>query len=255
MDARSVAEQEQKYVVPLSGGKDSTAVALYLAEFYSWRNYTYIFNETGDDFDALTAHLLELSQRLGKPIERVGCGKSLNDLIQIQNALPSWRMRWCTRMLKIEPTIAWLRQNAPATVYVGLRADEEERDGIYGDIPGITFEYPLRNLGWGVDEVWRYLGMRQQTIPWRTNCRRCYDQRLSEWWELWKTHKQAWAEAEAQETATGHTFRSPQRDSWPAPLAELRKKFEAGEIPRGVDLQLPMFGEANMQSRCRVCSL
>lgn len=244
-----------KHIVPLSGGKDSTALALWLAEACSWRDYTYIFNETGDDFDDLQCHLASLSTRLGKPIERVGCGKTLNELIQIQNALPSFRMRWCTRMLKIEPTLAYLRKNSPAVVYVGLRADEEERDGIYGDIPGITFEYPFRTSGWTVDDVWRYLGNRNQTIPPRTNCRRCYDQQLREWWELWKSEPKVWAEAEQQEAMTGHTFRSPQRDTWPASLVQLREKFDTGAIPRGVDLQIPMFGEVTQFTRCRVCSL
>lgn len=242
------------HVVPISGGKDSTALALRLAEVEP-RDYVYIFNETGDDFADLSAHLASLSVKLGKPIERVSSGAKLNELIQIQNALPSWRMRWCTRKLKIEPTLAWLTKNSPATVYIGIRADEQEREGIYGDVPGIAFDYPFQRWGWGIDEVWGYLAEQGQRIPKRTNCRRCYDQRLSEWYDLWRNEPVIYAEAMAQESATGHTFRSPQRDSWPASLKELAEKFAAGEIPRGVELNLSLFDVPEQMARCRVCSL
>jgi hypothetical protein len=241
-----------RYVVPLSGGKDSTALALRLAETLPGE-YTYIFNETGDDFSDLLIHLEAMSLMLGAPIERVGCGQTLNELIQIQNALPSWRMRWCTRKLKIEPTIAWLKKNSPAVVYVGIRADEANREGIYGDIPGVEFRFPFQEWGWGIDEVWRYLAEKNIRIPRRGNCKRCYGQRLSEWWELWLYHPETYREAEAQEKATGHTFRSPQRDSWPASLEAMRVRFEAGERPRGADLQFSL--ELDQHSPCRVCSL
>jgi 3'-phosphoadenosine 5'-phosphosulfate sulfotransferase (PAPS reductase)/FAD synthetase len=71
-----------------------------------------------------------LERILQKPLIRVTNLKapSLKHLIQIQNALPNHRQRWCTRILKIEPTIAWCVKNAPVTMYVGLRADEDERE-------------------------------------------------------------------------------------------------------------------------------
>jgi 3'-phosphoadenosine 5'-phosphosulfate sulfotransferase (PAPS reductase)/FAD synthetase len=54
-------------------------------------------------------------------------------LIAQYNALPNWRQRWCTRKLKIEPYANWLAtqqtQYDKVVSYVGLRADEEEREG------------------------------------------------------------------------------------------------------------------------------
>src|SRR5262249_17220936 len=64
-------------------------------------------------------------------------GDGLVRLIDRMNALPNWRQRWCTRILKIEPTIAYLKINAPCVQYVGLRADEETREGIYGSFEGV----------------------------------------------------------------------------------------------------------------------
>ena len=69
---------------------------------------------------------------------------------------------------------------------------------------------------------------------------------------LWKDHPEIYADAEAQEEKTGHTFRSDQRDTWPADLKSLRLKFESGGIPRGADCQMEMFDDGR---KCRVCSL
>ena len=104
-------------------------------------------------------------------------------------------------------------------------------------------------------EVVDYLKARGVTIPTRTDCARCYGQRLSEWWELWKTHPEVYADAEAQEQAHEHTFRSPGRDTWPASLSDLRERFEQTYVPRGVKLQLPLWEEDPEDTGCRVCRL
>ena len=57
-----------------------------------------------------------------------------------------------------------------------------------------------------------------------------------------------------KEDQTGHTFRSPGRDTQPSGLIQLRTKFEQGYIPRGDTDQLTMFDEPEFR-KCRVCSL
>jgi 3'-phosphoadenosine 5'-phosphosulfate sulfotransferase (PAPS reductase)/FAD synthetase len=163
-------------------------------------------------------------------------------------------MRWCTRQLKIEPTKAYLLAYAPAVNYVGLRADEEEREGIYGEIAGVTQRYPLRELGWGINEVWAFLRERGIAIPKRTDCELCFFQRIGEWWDLWKEKPDAYANGEALEELTGHTFRYPGRDSWPASLKDLRKRFELGEIPKARQ-QLALGLDVDRPEMCRACSL
>ena len=61
------------------------------------------------------------------------------------------------------------------------------------------------------------------------------------------------AQGEAVEAEHGHTFRSPARDTWPVSLRDLRKRFDAGEIPRNADITLDLFGEE--PTRCRACLL
>ena len=187
-----------QHIVALSGGKDSTALALRLAEVEP-RPYTYVCTPTGDEPEAFFAHMEYLRSVLGASILPLMHPLGLNGLIAKQQALPNHRQRWCTRILKIEPYRAWLAQQAPACSYVGLRADEEGRaGGAYDDLSGITQRFPLREWGWTIDEVWAYLDKKRIVIPRRLDCQRCFFQTLYEWWPLWRFSPQVKAEAEAR---------------------------------------------------------
>jgi hypothetical protein len=233
-----------RHVVALSGGKDSTALALRLAELEP-RDYVYLCTPTGDELPAMRAHWQHLEQLLGSELVRL-TNRTLNAWIAEFGALPNWRQRWCTRLLKIEPCMAYLARHAPATLYVGLRADEPSREGLYG--PYATYRYPLREWGWGLPQVRRYLAQRGVAIPSRTDCARCYGQRLSQWRALWAEHPALYADAERQEQATGHTFRSSGRDGHPAGLSALREVFERE------GWQPDLFAD-DEPGACRVCQL
>lgn len=241
---------EPKHVVALSGGKDSTALALRLAEVEP-RDYEYIGNFTGNELPELFAHLERLECLLGKPIKRVQADVDLYGLIERHQMIPNFRARFCTVELKIEPTIAYMQTLPPGSVlYVGLRADEEARQGIFGD--DVTCKFPFREWNWKLMDVLNYLSDRGITIPRRTNCAVCYDQRIGEWWDLWRDYPALFADGVAVEQAHGHTFRSDGRDTWPASLAELAAEFEKGRVPRGSTVQGQLFEDG---ARCRVCSL
>ncbi len=244
------------HIVALSGGKDSTAMALRLSEVEP-REYMYVCTPTGDELPEMFEHWKRLAALLGKPILPITSGHSLSGLIRHYNALPNWRQRWCTRRLKIEPYYAWLVKHAPAVSYVGLRADEEDRQGMqFPEIAeAVKVRFPMREWSWGEADVWAYLDRRGVTIPARTDCARCYHQTLGEWWRLWHDHPELYADAENQEQATGHTFRGPNRDSWPAPLNELRQRFEHGDVPPGTVQTDDLFQGGRRKTMCRVCSL
>jgi|TARA_R110002126_G_C10288198_1_gene485768 3'-phosphoadenosine 5'-phosphosulfate sulfotransferase (PAPS reductase)/FAD synthetase len=232
-----------KHIVGLSGGKDSTALALRLAEVEP-RKYVYICNETGNELPDMKAHWDNLENILGEPIQRVRHARSLIEEIEKINMLPNVFARWCTIRLKIEPTIDYFESlPAGSTLYVGLRADEMDRKGLYGE--DITVRFPMREWNWNEKDVWDYLNSKGICIPKRTDCALCPYQRLGEWRDLYENYPDLYAEGVALEKKIGHTFRSPGRDNWPANLELLSKEFDAGRKLR----------EYKRKDTCRVCSL
>ncbi len=249
-------QKPSRHLVALSGGKDSTAMALRLAELGE-HQYEYVITPTGNELPEMILHWKRLGELLGRPMGVVTSGYSLQGLIRKQNALPNWRQRWCTRMLKIEPfmnhVMKQIAEGSEVVAYVGLRADEnpDTRKGADYNFDGINQRFPLREWGWGISEVWDYLEERGVQIPERTDCAACFFQTLPEWWRLWHFHPEQFKEAEELEELTGHTFRSPGRDSWPAALKELRAEFERGHEPKNVRM-VRLFDDRPVM--CGVCA-
>jgi hypothetical protein len=243
MTARETVPGDPRQVVAFSGGKDSTALVLRLAEL--GEEFVCLFTPTGDELPDLLSHITTIVDRIKRPLV-LPTNQSLYHWIDFHQALPNWRMRWCTRQIKIEPCIAYLQAHPGSSLLVGLRADEESRIGLYGDYA--TYRYPLREWGWDLRAVQRYLKAQNVTVPTRTDCALCYGQRLSEWYQLWQQHPDRYERGVQLEQQYGHTFRSAQRDTWPAALSDLRLEFESGRIPKGVTV------DPDKQA-CRVCQL
>lgn len=250
--------KNMRFVVALSGGKDSTAMALRLAEVEP-RDYTYVITPTGNEFPEMLAHWKHLSEILDAPLNIATSGKSLHGLIRQWTALPNHAARWCTRVLKLEPYYQWLSEHTPCVSYVGLRADEESRPGmLFPDTSGVTMDFPLRRWGWNIDDVLAYLREHKITVPARTDCMDCFWQKLGEWYLYWRDHREDFNRAADLESWVSKqrgkdcTFRSPQRDAWPASLKELGERFAAGEVPQR---SLDRMDKRREVGACRVCTL
>lgn len=249
------------HVVALSGGKDSTCLALALAEREP-RDYTYVCTPTGDELPEMLNHWKAIEERLGKPLVRIAVPGGLAGVIRDEGMLPNHRARFCTRILKIEPYREWITGQAmqrPVVSYVGLRYDEPGRAGGHYDFDadddsfGVSTRYPLREWKWGLAEVWRFLDERGVAIPKRTDCARCYHQQLGEWWRLWNEHPDIFADAARDEAEFGHTYRSPGRDTWPVALKDLEEAFATKGAPE-VSLKRAAKREES-RAQCRVCSM
>ena len=245
------------HVVALSGGYDSTALALRMREVWPDLPVTYFCSPTGDELPDVVEHWDRLECLLGQRIVKVANG-TLNGWIEKYRALPNSHMRWCTRLLKIEPCLSYLQGLDDPILYVGLRHDEDTREGIY--TTEFECRFPLREWGWNRRDVVEYVKSYGLAVPERTDCARCYGQRLSEWYRLRRNHRAVWDEAVeqerwvAEERGKAATFRSASRDTWPADLESLGLEFER-RYPRGYTPQVPLFQFDEQPSGCRVCRL
>lgn len=248
------------HLVALSGGKDSTAMALELRDRHPEISFKYYCTPTGWELPEMFEWWKMLGEKLGSRIIPV-MHSSLGQCIREQKTLPNFQRRFCTRIIKIEPAIKLMQHlvsQGEVNHYVGLRADEETRLGGIFDGVGVINRHPFREWGWGAKDVWECLRRHDlaDSIPKRTDCDVCYHQQLGEWYSLWVNYPDRWSRGESLEDEMGGTFRTPGRDTWPSSMRGLRKRFEAGDIPiLSIKRAEKKARETMNGGACRVCSL
>lgn len=150
-------------VIPVSGGADSTALALLMKMMFPHAVFRYVFTDTGAEPDELYENLDRLEMALGSRIERVLPLRNLYELIEDQGGfLPSSSARWCTRMLKSDSIQAWMASlgaDVHVHMMVGIRADETFRVAL--TLPNTTTHMPFIDLGWKRADVFNLL---RQTV-------------------------------------------------------------------------------------------
>ena len=139
--AESVADWEKRHrdpalkrgrmtevtVIALSGGKDSTAMALRLLEIEPDAQYVVICTPTGNELPEMFDHWRRVAELLGTELVPLVSGH-LVSAIRKEGMIPNFRARWCTRKLKIEPYQAFLQRlvakHDRVVSCVGIRSDE-----------------------------------------------------------------------------------------------------------------------------------
>ena len=195
--------QKDRHILSLSGGKDSTALAIYLRDRVP--DMEYIFHDTDKELPDTIEYLKRLEAYLGAPIERTTKHTSFDKLLRVYGGmLPSNHRRWCTRMLKLKPFEDYVG-DTPVINYVGLRADED-RTGYISHKPNIKVVYPFQEDGIIYEDVIRILeesglGMPPYTEWGRTHsgCFFCFYQQKIEWVRLKQKYPELYEEAKAYE--------------------------------------------------------
>lgn len=194
---------EVRHICGISGGKDSSALAVYMRDRVPQMEY--FFCDTGAELPETYDYLGKLETALGKPITRLNARKGFDHWFEVyRGALPSPQMRWCTKKMKIEPLEEWVGGDT-AISYVAIRADETGRKGYVSTKPNIKAVFPFVEDGIGHDDVLRILQDAGIGLPdyyeWRTRsgCYFCFFQRKAEWVGLADRHPDLWQRAVAIE--------------------------------------------------------
>ena len=192
-----------RHICGISGGKDSSALAVYLRDRVP--EMEYFFCDTGAELPETYEYLTRLEVILGKPIARLNAQRGFDHWFEVfRGTLPSPQMRWCTKNLKIKPIEAWIGE-MPAISYVAIRADESNRKGYISTKPNIRTRFPFIDEGIDHDDVMRILSDAGIGLPayyeWRTRsgCYFCFYQRKAEWIGLADRHPELFERAIAIE--------------------------------------------------------
>lgn len=109
-------------VASVSGGKDSTALSLWLTE--QGIEHRRVFADTGWEHPSVYEGIEYLSGVLG-PIDTVKAEKQMLPLIREKGIFPGRLNRFCTQRLKVEPIAAYIREIDSEVINpVGIRAAE-----------------------------------------------------------------------------------------------------------------------------------
>ena len=223
----SLSDKNIRHIVSISGGKDSTALAIYMRKKYPQIEAEYVFCDTGCELPETYEYLERLQGVLGKPIQKLNAldilkirkkpGRNPFDIYLREwygDFLPSPRSRWCTRVLKIEPFEQYVG-DSHAFSYIGIRGDEN-RDGYQSkkppkisERPNIIPVYPFKDDGITFVDVKQILEESRLGFPeyykWRSRsgCYFCFYQQIGEWQRLKKNHPDLFEDAKNYEKVKG----------------------------------------------------
>lgn len=228
------------HVLGISGGKDSAALAVYMAQIHPELDIDYFFTDTGKELPEVYEFLARLEGLLGKPITQLNPYHGFDYWLKaFNNFLPSPQTRWCTRVLKLEPFRAWVKPWLDAGddvySYVAIRADEEHRSGMRESAPHMHVVMPFREAGIDKAGVYEILESSGVGLPayyeWRSRsgCTFCFFQQKIEWVHLLERHPESFKDAMSYEKTavkSGSPFTWSQGES----LAELSRPERVAQI-------------------------
>jgi len=258
----ALADREARHIISFSGGKDSTALAIYMLEHYrDILSFEFVFCDTGVELPETYAYIRRFEELFGVTIKKIDAlqmygirekqGRTPFDFVlneRYSSFLPSPSARWCTRELKIKP-FEWYVGNDTAYTYIGIRA-EEQREGykakssqgkpvVISEKPNIIPVYPFKELWMDLEDIKQILKNSGLDLPpyyeWRTRsgCFFCFYQQIGEWQGLREKHPELFKRAkeyEKIENGVPYTWMQGR------PLEKIESLKKRYEVPKGEDL-------------------
>ena len=194
----------KRHILGLSGGKDSTALALFMRD--KIKEMEYVFCDTGEELPETYNYLDSVEAFLGKKIIKVRASHTFSQILDkmFNGYLPAPNMRWCTKLLKLKPFEDYIGDSEVIN-YVGIRADEQ-RTGLISTRPTLQTVFPFKEHGIDYAGVLRILEDSGIGLPpylkWgrtHSGCYFCFYQQTIEWVRLKETHPEYFEKAKQYE--------------------------------------------------------
>ncbi len=233
-----------RHILALSGGKDSSALAVYMKDKVP--EMEYVFCDTEKELDETYEYMQRLSQYLGKPIQtlKYKAGYGFDEILKLKRGfLPSQQSRWCTEYLKLKPYEDFIGDDEVIS-YVGIRADEPWRTGYQSTKKNIKTVFPFRDGNIRKADVFKILDNAGLGVPsyyeWRSRsgCFFCFFQKRIEWVGLMERHPHLFKQAmnyEKEDPVTHERFTWIQGESLkelsrPERVRQIKEEFAKREV-------------------------
>lgn len=271
------SEKKVRHILALSGGKDSSALAVYLLGKVP--DMEYVFCDTGKELDETYEYINKLQDFLCKKISWLKSEKDFKYYFDLYNGvLPDANTRWCTRMLKLKPYEEFIGDDAVLS-HVGIRADESNRKGYISTKPNIKTVFPFVENNIRHNDVLRILDEAGLGLPryykWRSRsgCYFCFFQQKREWVGLLENHPDLFKKSmDYEKTDTGSDgsrftwsqYESLAELSRPDRILQIKKEHEKRQARLSKrfagnqklrDLWLDDSGDDSSEVACNICHL
>ena len=216
-------------IVSFSGGADSTALAWYLKD--KGEEIELVMADTGAELPETLFAAPDIARRLGVKLTVLSSATFFQRLTARGFLLPSFKIRWCSRELKIDCL--------PKDTAIGITADEAHRRP--------EAYRPLVDAGITKEEaraICKKHGLLNPCYRWRSSCSCfcCPFQGKFNWLGLLQQHHQLYALAELWEgfsMQTGHGF------TW-------NEKFSLKQLREADEQQVKLFRDSEHEA-CAIC--
>jgi 3'-phosphoadenosine 5'-phosphosulfate sulfotransferase (PAPS reductase)/FAD synthetase len=194
-------------ILSFSGGKDSTALLLKLIE-ENMQLDKIIWVDVGMEFPEMYDHINKVEDYIKRPITRLTPNKTYEELL-LKYGVPTQRVRWCTKELKIKTIQKYLR-GREYSVYMGFALGEEKRKARF---PQDKYIFPLIDefkmtekdcLNYCYEKGFDWGGLYNRMD--RLSCWCCPLQKISDFKVIWEDYPEFWQKLKSWEKELGQSW-------------------------------------------------
>ena len=211
---RAERNKYMEHVVGFSGGAASAVVAKIVKDTFG--SATLLFHNTHTEPVENDLFRAECAKFLGLPITDDSDGRDIWQVFRDEGMLGNGRNTMCSRILKQQRSLAYLKAHQPATLYLGFTVEEwrrAQRTSARYRQHGINVAFPLieQKIGkaeclhrisncWGIKLPTRYSFLEH------ANCIPCVKGKKAYWGLMYLYERTAWDRAVQAEEEFGFTI-------------------------------------------------